>query len=367
MQKNLLFYAVALFSSVILFSSCSKKNDNGGGGNTTTITALNLSASKTSSIYANGTDVVGFSVQDQNGVNVTTQTTIYVDGNAITGFTKTFSPNEIGTHTVVAKVGSIVSNQENLSVVTAPAPPKYATKIIAEDFTGTWCGWCPRMTYKFERYTQVNNRIIPIGVHNGDAYAVSPDEAQLRSKFGVSGFPTVFINRNSEFNENGNINSVADSVYLSPFLKQRALLGIGINSSIAGNTLSITTKVGFDENISENLKIVIMVLEDGLIKSQSNYYANNNSYPNNPYINRGNPIPDFEHNGVYRKSPTGILGENIPTASQVKNQEYTVTKSVDITGYNSSKLRIVAFVVNNNGALNAQVAPANSVKDYDLF
>ncbi len=370
MKKNLLTSFIVATLTISLFTSCSKK-DSGNGGGGTTVTALTITANK-SSVYADGYDKVTFTVKDQSGNDVTNSVYIFVRNYIISGNTKIFNIGEQGACEVYAKSTSsltVESNKININVLD-PGPSKYTTKIIADDFTGTWCGWCPRMTYKFNKFMASDSRIFTVGVHNGDALTVSALESSLRSKFNVTGFPTVIINRNREFNDNGNINSVADSVDFGSFLRQRMVVGLAINSTVSGNTLNITTKVGFDADIPDGLKLVVTVVEDGLVKSQSNYYANNNSYPGNPYYSSGNPISNFVHNGVLKAAPTGIMGETIPAAQQAKNNIYTATHSVDISGMVSSNVKVVAFVTYadggaNKGVLNAQWANAGVNKNFD--
>jgi thiol-disulfide isomerase/thioredoxin len=366
MQKKFLLSLVVLFSTLMIFTSCSKKDSGNGSGTTNTITSLTVTANK-STVQADGFDKVTFTVKDQSGNDVTSSVYIYIGSTINGGNSRIFNIHEVGTYKVYAKKDTIKSNELTLTVAN-PGASKYTTKIIADDFTGTWCGWCPRMTYKFGRYMANDNRIFTVGVHNGDAYALSSIESSLRSKFGVSGFPTVVINRNREFNEDGNITSVADSTDFGTFLRERMVLGLAINSTVSGGMLNITTKVGFDTNIEDDLKLVVLVVEDGLIKSQSNYYHNYQA--GNPYYNLGNPMSSFEHNGVLRATPTGIFGETITKSAQTKNNTYTATHSVSLSGMNSSNVKVVAFVTYadgniKKGVLNAQWATAGINKNFD--
>lgn len=370
MKKLFLFYSTLVLSSTLLFTSCKKDSNNGGSGTPTGTTTLTISANK-STLTADGYDKVTFTVKDQTGADVTTQTVIYLNNFGNAGHSRIFEVGEQGTYKVTAKKGTVTSNEISLTV-NAAAAPTYSTKVIAEDFTGAWCGWCPRMTYKFENFMANNNKIITIGVHNGDALALSSVESSLRSKLNpkVTSFPTVFINRAREFNDNGNIKSLADSTDLKEFLQKRSPLGLAINSTITGSNIDITTKVGFDANISDKLRLVVMLLEDGKVLSQSNYYHGNSTYPGNPYYSIGNPATSFVHNGVLRAVPTGIFGTDITTSVQTKGHIETFTHSVNITGYDATKLRVVAFVNFYDATyagkiINAQVAPANSNKSFD--
>lgn len=357
------------FIALLFFVSCSKKNDT-GNSNASAITSLTIAVDK-STITADGFDKATFTVLDQNSRDVTGMVLIEINGMVISGNTIIYQPYEsTGSFPVKAKKGTVVSNTITLNVVAA-GTAKYSTKVIAEDCTGAWCGWCPRLTWKFDNFMHNNNRIFTIGVHNGDAFALSSIESALRAKFSITSFPSAIINRDRKFNDNGNINSFADSTDLGDYLRARAPLGLSLSSTVNGNTLNITTKVGFDANISNNLKLVVCVVEDGLILGQTNYYNNNNNYPGNPYYSAGATITNFVHNGVLRAAPTGIFGESIPKANQIKNGEYSATHAVNINSWNVAKLKVVAFVTydtdkeTSKGILNAQWTNANTTKNYD--
>lgn len=76
-----------------------------------------------------------------------------------------------------------------------PAYEKGFTKmIVAEDATGTWCGWCPggieALDYLKATYP---DRAIAIGVHNDDPMAISEYQKFIQDY--VAGFPNVWYNR----------------------------------------------------------------------------------------------------------------------------------------------------------------------------
>lgn len=360
MKKNVFYFVLSMF----LLQACSKDSNNSNGG----VTALTITASKTS-LFADGLDETKLTVKDQDGKDVTNSVNFKRNTFAVYSSTQVFEYGEHGVYKFTASSGSITSNEVTVTVAD-PGPAKFTTKVIAEDCTGAWCGWCPRLTHKFDSYMHRYPNLFTIGVHNGDIYALSSIESTLRAKFGVTGFPSAIINRDIKFNDNGNINSLADSTGLLPYLKARAVAGLAINSTRTGNTLNITTKVKFDANISQGLKIVVCVVEDGLVLGQTNYYNNNNTYPGNPYFSAGSTITNFVHNGVLRVATTPILGADVTASSQTKNNEFTHTSTADLTGINATNAKVVAFVLfadgtTKKGILNAQWAAVGTNKNYD--
>ncbi len=351
--------------ALLIMQSCSKNTGSGSGTNTSA--TLTISADK-ATLFSDGYDESILTVKDATGADVTSSVTIKRNGSN-TSRSQIFDYGMHGSYKYTATNGTATSNEITITV-SDPGAAKYTTKVIAEDCTGTWCGWCPRITHKFDQFMSRYPNLYTVGVHNGDVYAISSIESALRSKFSVTGFPSAILNRDVKFADNGNINSLADSSGILPYLRTRAVAGLAINSTISGTTLNITTKVKFDANIKNALKLIVIVTEDGLVRGQTNYYNNNNTYPGNPYYSSGATIANFVHNGVLRGAPTGIFGADIPTASQTKNNEYSSTQTFDLNGVVAANAKVVAYVVFGDGqikrgVLNAQWAAAGTNKNYD--
>lgn len=361
-----ILYTSGLFSFIsFLLISCSQTTST----NLNSIPAsIKLSLDKTT-VLADGIDKALATAKDQSGNDITTTCSFVVDGYLITGNGVTFEYNQLGTHKVYATKYGVISDTLTISTTTPPAP-KYSTKVLAEEFTAAWAGWCPRMTYKMDNFMQNNPKIFAIRIHNNDALADRSVDSAMRSKFGVSSVPTVLINRSGIMKENGDISNLADSIEFRTQLQKRAVVGLALNTSVSGNNLNVTAKVGFDATISDSLKLVVVAVENGLVLKQLNFYNANTFYPGNPYFNAGDTIFNFVHNGVFRRTSTGIVGTTIPVANQVKNGEYTANYTIDITGLNAANVRVVAFVVwgdgqAKSGILNSQWVVAGQNKAYD--
>jgi hypothetical protein len=329
---------------------------------------MTISLSKTT-VVADGIDKAIVTVKDQSGNDISSTSIIVVNGAAINGTGVSFESNQVGTHQVFASKFGVISDTLTITS-TNPGIAKYSTKVLAEDYTGMWCGWCPRMSYKLNNFAQNNNKIIPVRFHNNDVLASKSIDSALRARFNITAVPNVVINRTNILQENGDVNNLADSVELRPFLQKRAVLGLALNTTLSGNNLTVATRVGFDATISDSLRLVLVLVENGIILPQTNYYGNNSNYLGNPFFSSGNPISSFSHNHVFRATPTSVFGVTIPAASQVKNGEFTANYTMNITGYNAANLRVVAFVVYadnqvKTGLLNAQSVVAGANQAYD--
>jgi hypothetical protein len=245
---------------------------------------------------------------------------------------------------------------------------RFLSKVLYEDYTGAWCGWCPRLAYKFDLMMEHNpNRFIVQGNHNGDAFTTSY-QSNLERTFKVTGFPTGWENRTQKFKDNGNIMNLSDTIGYLNYLKTLDSVGLSITSSLNGNQVSGTVKVGFGYTFSPKLKLVIELLEDSLVLDQSSYY--NTSPVGNPYYGLGSKIKGFVHRNTLRKCFTNELGNLIPATSTTAGSEYSLAYNFDISGYKASQCKVVAFVVyetgqSQSGIINVQWTKAGVDKGFD--
>ena len=67
--------------------------------------------------------------------------------------------------------------------------------VVMEEFTGTWCGWCPRGMRAVELLSEIyGDRFIPIGVHYNDVFE-SADFKYILDNYASGGFPGCTLNR----------------------------------------------------------------------------------------------------------------------------------------------------------------------------
>jgi thiol-disulfide isomerase/thioredoxin len=354
-MKKYLLLAAGL-SAAVFFSSCKKDepNPNGGGFNVDTL-VLSLS---TNSIEMNEYDYVTLTVRDKSGNDITNQCTLYENNTFV--IEKDYVPTRMGNVVLSAKLGSKVSNLKILNVVDK-TPSPYTQKIVVEDFTGTWCQYCPRVANILKQFAQTNDNLVTVYVHGGDPFSyqyVTP----LRSAFQATGWPFAVLNRKlPRWNET--------TTSLNSALAGWAPVGLSISSTNNGSTVSGTVKVKFNVNTKKPLKLFVALLENGRVSPQSNAYP---QLGNTPTIN------DYVHDHIMRKAATDIFGDPIPVSAQTKNNvyefPYIMTNSGSLEGggqYTAdlSKCEIVAYVVDasspSNGTLNVQKVKVGLTQDFD--
>jgi hypothetical protein len=352
MRLNKLHLAAVVSITAFTLLSCSKGGSSGGGGGNTT-PAPQVTLNKTS-ITADGWETVTFTAKDQSNNDITTSCVFYVDNQIIQG--SAWWTNATGNHTVKAVRSGVESASVTINA-TSPGASPFSQKIIVEDYTGTWCGHCPRVGMNLETYLSVHPNMLVVANHgpSNDPYTFS-GHGLLASYFHVTGYPTAVVNRDFDWNENY-------SQLDQQFTNRRPPLGIAFQTSVSGNSITGTAKIKYDVNTSVPLKIVLYLVEDGKVYPQVNYN----------YFGLPNPINSYTHNSILRKTLTGLYGDNLPVANQTKGGITDFAFTVDATGYDISKCRIVGFVVhgtNNqnrkeNAVVNAQTVKAGLNKDFD--
>jgi thiol-disulfide isomerase/thioredoxin len=350
MRKLTACLCIAAIGVSLITLSCSKGSGGGGGNNNSTLT---ITSSK-NTVRADNFEEISFTVKDQSGADVTSSCMFKINGS--TYATNKFHTKTAGSVSVYA-VGN--SSQSNTITVTAadPGPSPFTQKIYVEDFTGTWCGYCPRVGVSLGAYSASHPNAIVVGVHvpgNPTDPYVFIYQQQLSTAFNINSVPTAIVGRDFKWNESAST--------LDTKLGERAPLGLSLASTVSGSTINVTAKVKFDVTTNIGMKLILLLVEDGLVYPQVNYYA--------PQYG-SDPIPSYVHNHVLRRTATDLFGDLIPAAQQTIGNTWQANYSFNATGYNIANCKVIGLVVfDTNGAgytggLNAQEVVAGQTKNFD--
>ena len=322
------------------------------------VTAINLSSN--SDTYFLGEEII-FNVVGNNGANLTSQATINVVGD-----------NELEENTYTSSVEGVigfVASFEDLTspkyeITVLPAPTKFEQNVLIEDYTGTWCGWCPRISHAIELVEEQTTDVYVVAIHrissdpgNGYYDPFNFSAGALEDLIGLEGYPTGMLNRTTEWNfpEPNNVSQVVN------LASGQADVGLALSPTLNGNTMNIDVNVKFGGQFSaSNAKLVVYVLEDGLEFNQTNYTS---------YYGGGNVIPNFEHNHVLRASLTNLLGDQIPASEYSADNVYQVNFNVAVPSNVTSteKMSVVAVVINgsSNAAINVRGADFGDTQTFE--
>lgn len=350
-KKQFTLYLIPV--TLLLFAiitGCSKKEDfseflNQGGPNDDPVVSSLLF--RTSSLR---NQEITFTLTDENGDDISDIAVFYVNDEALDS--NTFASADEGEFEVYAEFEANGTTQttetKNFSVII----PKQ--KIAVEDYTGTWCGYCPRVTASIEAVHEVTDDIAVVAIHNDDEMTI-PVEEDLRTEFGVFGFPAGRINRTVKWLNPQDPEDVISIAGLNTDL------AISIDSQVNGGNLNIDVSVASETGLN-NTKLVVYLVEDGILADQINYY---NEDPSSPYYQKGNPIVDFEHNDVLRASLTDPFGNEMPGVAAL--EDYKTSYQIGLSpNFVAANLKVVVMVVlADNTAINAQYAHVGEEEPYE--
>ena len=339
-------FSISVFITFFLFG-CSNQEDFSSLVSEPEIAyGLNVKSS-----YITGQNIE-FNVFDENQNDITDISSFYVDGLEIS--TNQIIHDMIGTYSVYAEysVNNQLFNTELISYdVVNPI-----NKVLIEDFTGTWCGYCPPVKLAIEHARDLYpENISVVATHQNDQFAL-PQEQELSSALGPFGLPESRINRTTEWVGPYDLNFIDD------FINSENNLAISIDSNIENNSLNVNIRFVSSAALA-NHKLVVYITENGLIADQANYL----NYDDTSYFYQmGNPIENYTHNDVLVHSFTDILGDNFDSTQPF--DDITKTFSVDISG-SSIQIdysTIVAFVVDSeNTTINSQSAAVGEFQDFN--
>lgn len=299
-----------------------------------------------------GEDVT-FTVVDENNNDVTASCSFTVNGNALAS--NVFTGQTSGTFDVVATYNSATSNTVTVTVEEVAAVVKFKKNVLIEDYTGTWCGYCPRVSYGIEQVHAQTDQAVVIAIHDDNPFG-GPLTNTLISAFGVTGFPTAMLNRANEWSY-PEPNNVAQAVNLTG---DDADVGIAMTPTMNGSSLSVDVSVRFGgEFTGSSAKLVVYLLEDDLVYNQSNYTS---------YYGGANPIVGFVHNDVLIDGFTNALGDTIPGGEVTAGNTYTTTLTMNLPSSvaNSNNIKVAAIVVNtDNSAINSREAHFGDTQTFE--
>lgn len=244
-------------------------------------------------------------------------------------------------------------NSVNTVVVEQPIPGKFKKNVLIEDYTGTWCQYCPRVLYGLKQAEEEGLNAFPVSIHRTVGSSVDPynfPAAALEQIIGLSGYPTAMLNRKILWDNETSTTEVKKQV------KPNSDLGLALNSTVSGGNINLDINIKFAENFSD-LKLVVYVLEDGLIYNQ----ANATSFFGGTQI-----IYDFEHNHVLRSCLTDLVNGEALTGTnngEIITRNFSIPVPSNVS--NASNVSFVAFVMDAAGkAINVRGAKSNVTQSF---
>ena len=251
-------------------------------------------------------------------------------------------------------------------------PLEFTKKVLIEEFTGTWCGFCPDGAYILETLIDNNDgKVIGVGLHKNDAMAI-PHTNYLENNYNSRRFPSGMVDRVS-YNGNVSLNRGYWEYITNIQLSDTTVCGLAIKSEVNGEKAIVDVHAGFNTNLSGNYRLSVYLIEDDVSETgygydQANYYNTDSS---SPFYELGNPIENYEHNHILRAVLSESLGDKISTSALISGGEHIETYTVDLSPYNDNNLSIIAFInyvgttFKEHEIMNVQACKIDDLQDWD--
>ncbi|NBO69164.1 MAG: hypothetical protein EBU66_01155 [Bacteroidetes bacterium] len=248
-----------------------------------------------------------------------------------------------------------------------------AKRVLLEQFTGAWCGWCVDGSVVIENLlAQYPNQLIAVKVHQGDGMEIPKVMADTLRPF-VNGYPSGAVDRMLFSGQTTvAISRNAWPFYVGQQMAMTADVGVDIsNVNFDPTTRKITADVTatFVKSVSGDLRINLIIVEDkvtgtGAAYDQKNFISGNPSFVGHPYYSKPAVIPGYEHRSVVRAYAGGVWGVKgiIPGVAQT-GTPYTAKFSYTLpASYKADNVTLIGSVHKYGTASTAkQVLNANEV------
>lgn len=225
-------------------------------------------------------------------------------------------------------------------------------RVLLEDYTGHTCVNCPDAALIAHNLkNNLGNKLVIIAVHAGWFANPTPtgdftDDFRTETgnawdaTFGISnvGNPNGLVNRKNYTSGEHILSPAAWSGAVMDALDEPVLIDLKIDNDYdtATRQLSTDVTIEFVETIDQNLNLIVVITESGIIAPQKNNNAETGPTP---------IIYDYEHNDMLRASVNSIWGT--PVAAIGTTNPVSVKKSFTHTlnqTYKAANCKVVAFV-----------------------
>ncbi len=230
-------------------------------------------------------------------------------------------------------------------------------KVLVEDITGAWCGFCPDGAASMAALQDVyGNQIIPVAVHVGDSMQ-NTISAIIGDEYTGNGVNAFMIDRYL-FDDESFVQLSSTYTPLETHIAERLAMPPivqvsfdNVNYNPVTRQLSVIISAVFDAVPLENdVRLNLWITQDSIVGSGTGYNQANffNAYPGHPYFGAGNTILNFTHRHVLRAGLSGAWGSPVnvsPNAGIVPNtvyyQSYTLTLP---NNWNADRLSLIGLV-----------------------
>ncbi len=233
--------------------------------------------------------------------------------------------------------------EKNISVQ-EDNPTKY---ILMEEFTASWCGWCPEGDLLKDSLMTEFPNLLMISMHAEDELATTVTDS-LASAMG-NGYPCAMFDR-VKFDDQYNVAVTLHGNWRDKLLQlvnEPAKVIVSSDNSYNPNTNSLRVNVSanFVNTMQGDFRFNCHLVEKEVISEfgQTNFY---DVLEGHPMYQQGNPIDSYRHKNVLREvlgGPWGVEGQ-IPSVVGPTSTYHYVFETFLPEGSNPEDFHIVSMI-----------------------
>ena len=234
-----------------------------------------------------------------------------------------------------------------------PSKTNFKRRIMITQFTGTGCGYCPRIInalYQLNSSSYADDVVLSAAhLYNSSDPAYLSSATALSSSLGITGYPTVCVDMDKTATTGSSYAAIV-SLINSANSRVSVKGGIAVNSKYNAETGSISINALVKAKESAEFRIGAWLLEDGVYGQQSNYGIT--------------PVDGVDlntHNNCVRtaysnQTSSDFTGFSLGTieAGKTASKEFTFALKPNGTGaqdkWNHDNLRLIVFIATKEGS-----------------
>ena len=246
-------------------------------------------------------------------------------------------------------------------------------KVVIEEGTGTWCGWCVRGAVFMDSINNVHpSTTVLIAAHNGDPMTDATYDAGIGTL--ISGYPSILVDRAVYIGDPSDIFTQYNA-HINDFGLADLTITPTFNTGTRAATVVVDTKMAssFANNTTANDYRVAVVFTENNVRGTASGYDQHNYYSsqsqNLPLVGAGHNwqtepatvvAANMKYDFVARTIQGGFKGlaNSLPN-TLVAGTTYSNTFNYTVpAGYNENNMRVHAILIDakNNIIYNANTA-----------
>ena len=222
-------------------------------------------------------------------------------------------------------------------------------KHIVEQFTSTYCTWCPLGSAMLAKLTEMRDDVVKVGIHgnmNGtDPFKIAQCDT-IMSYMGADSYPSAAFDRMTGWEDDATlVNGIGYYEEYSQMVAEELSSFFDFVSEIAPSfaTIKIKSDINeetreaeitvsgnltpdFDEMMGRDAKLTVYLTEDSVIARQ---------------LNQGTWVANYVHEGVFRQALGSVFGVELNKDGETYKNVFNYTIPA---GWNMDKMNIVAFI-----------------------